>query len=200
MPLLLPPTCERALLERFLRAESMALWAVQSAQALEIPPRVLTFLRRHEAEERQHLRQFEELLGRQAWDRAVLPQLPKQWSAVVVHLYGYEALGLEFAKLLADMRPDLASILEDEEVHVGFFEGELRRIMQEGEGSARFARSYARSWWRRLPRTVDRYLGDESLAPYRDELRLVILSSIEWRFTTTGLLGTVETAGSSAED
>ena len=107
---------------------------------------------------------------------------------------------MEFAKLLANMRPDLASILEDEEVHVGFFEGELRRIMQEGEGSARFARSYARSWWRRLPRTVDRYLGDESLAPYRDELRLVILSSIEWRFTTTGLLGTVETEGSSAED
>ncbi len=200
MPVVLPLTCERALLERFLRAESMALWAVQSAQALDIPPRVLTFLRRHEAEERQHLQQFEELLGRQAWDKAVLPQLPTQWSAVVVHLYGYEALGLEFAKLLAGIRPDLASILEDEEVHVGFFEGELRQIMREGEGPARFARSYARSWWRRLPRTVDRYLGDESLAPYRVELRRVILASIECRFTTAGLLGTVETAGTSAED
>lgn len=200
MPLLLPSTCERALLERFLRAESMALWAVQSAQALDLPPRVLTFLRRHEAEERHHLRQFEELLGRQAWNKAVSPQLPKQWSAVAVHLYGYEALGLEFAALLAHIRPDLASILEDEKVHVGFFEGELRRIMREGEGAVRFARSYARSWWRRLPRTVDRYLGDESLAPYRDELRRMVLASIENRFTTAGLLDMDETADRSTED
>ena len=37
-----------------------------------------------------------------------------------MHLYGYEALGLEFARLLVGLRPDLTSILEDEEVHVGF--------------------------------------------------------------------------------
>ena len=41
----------------------MALWAVRSAQAQDVPPGVLQFLRRHEEEEAQHLKQFELLLG-----------------------------------------------------------------------------------------------------------------------------------------
>ncbi len=189
----LPQTCERALLERFLRAEAMALWTVRSAQAQDIPPHVLVFLRRHEAEEQQHLRQFEELLGRQAWDKPHLPNLPKQWAVLVVHLYGYEALGLEFAKLLADVRPDLASILADEEVHVGFFEREVRQLLANDDGAARAARHFARGWWRRLPKTVDRYLGDDDLAPYRNDLRGFILAAIQDRFTAAGLLATHHT-------
>jgi hypothetical protein len=59
----LPSSCERAILEQFLKAEAMALWAVRSAQVQEVPPAVLEFLRRHEEEEAQHLKQFELLLG-----------------------------------------------------------------------------------------------------------------------------------------
>ena len=50
---------ERAILEQFLKAEAMALWAVRSAQAQAVPRAVLQFLRRHEEEEAQHLKQFE---------------------------------------------------------------------------------------------------------------------------------------------
>jgi len=38
----LPPTCERAILEQFLKAEAMALWAVRSAQAQDVPPAMIT--------------------------------------------------------------------------------------------------------------------------------------------------------------
>ena len=118
----LPASCERAILEQFLKAEAMALWAVRSAQAQDVPPAVLQFLRRHEEEEAQHLKQFELLLGVSSHGKTALPRMPSQWRILVVHLYGYEALGLEFARLLVSLRPDLTSILEDEEVHVGFFE------------------------------------------------------------------------------
>ena len=188
MPLSLPQACERALLEQFLRAEAMAMWAVRAAQAQEVPPHVLTFLRRHEADEQRHLQQFEALVGRQARDRASLPRVPRQWWALAVHLYGYEAFGLEFAKLLADVRPDLCSILKDEEAHVGFFEREIRQILQAGGGAARLARDTARAWWRRLPQTVDRYLRDEQLDAFRMELRRSILTAIDLRFTAVGLL------------
>jgi hypothetical protein len=47
---------------------------------------------------------------------------------LAVHLYGLEALRLEFAKLLAGLCPDLSSILEDEETHVWFFEREIQKI------------------------------------------------------------------------
>ena len=47
--------------------------------------------------------------------------MPSQWEMLAVLLFGYEALGLEFATLLAGIRPDLSDILEDEQVHVGFF-------------------------------------------------------------------------------
>jgi hypothetical protein len=106
----------------------------------------------------------------------------------VVHLYGYEALGLEFARLLVGVRPDLTSILEDEEVHVGFFEHEVRAILVHGGSVADGARQAAQAWRRRLPRTVDRYLHDESLAPFRDELRQHILDVIDARFLAVGLL------------
>ena len=107
---------------------------------------------------------------------------------LAVLLFGYEALGLEFATLLATVRPDLADILEDEQVHVGFFEKELRAILAGGESGAQQAREAARTWWKKLPRTVDRYLGDPSLAPYRTELRHHILSIIQERFIALGLL------------
>lgn len=166
----------------------MALWAVRSAQAQDVPPGVLQFLRRHEEEEAQHLQQFEQLLGTRSHGKTALPRVPTQWWALAVHLYGYETLGLEFAKLLIGLRPDLISILEDEEVHVGFFEHEVRTILVHGGSAADGARRTAQAWRRRLPGTVDRYVEDESLAPFRDELRRHILDAIDERFMTVGLL------------
>lgn len=188
----LPSTCERALLERFLKAEAMALWAVRSAQAQDVPPGVLQFLRRHEEEEAQHLKQFEQLLGVRSHGKTALPRVPSQWWALAVHLYGYETLGLEFAKLLIGLRPDLISILEDEEVHVGFFEDEVRAILVRGGSAADGARRTAQAWRRRLPGTVDRYLEDESLEPFRDELRRHLLGAVDERFATVGLLARSE--------
>src|SRR5512141_2568877 len=184
----LPFSCERAILEQFLKAEVMALWAVRSAQAQDVPRGVLQFLRRHEEEEAQHLKQFELLLGTNSHGKAALPRMPSQWRVLAVHLYGYEALGLEFARLLVGLRPDLTSILEDEEVHVGFFEHEVRAILVHGGAAADGARQAAQSWRRRLPRTVDRYLHDESLAAFRDELQQHILDVIDARFVDVGLL------------
>lgn len=185
----LPPTCERALLERFLKAEAMALWAVRSAQAKDVPSGVLGFLRRHEEDEARHLQQFELLLGTTSHVKTKLPRVPSAWWALAVHLYGYEALGLQFAKLLVLVRPDLSAILKDEEVHVSFFENEVRKILIHAGPSADGARQCAHSWRRRLPGTVDRYLEDESLAPFRDELRRFILDAIDERFAAVGLGG-----------
>ena len=188
MTYLLPSTCERAILEQFLKAEAMALWAVRSAQAQDVPPVVLQFLRRHEEEEAQHLKQFELLLGTSSHGKTALPRMPSQWRVLAVHLYGYETLGLEFARLLVGLQPGLASILEDEEVHVGFFEHEVRNILLQGGPAAEDTRQAARAWRRRLPRTVDRYLRDESLAPFREGLRQHILDVIDERFLAVGLL------------
>ena len=116
-----------------------------------------------------------------------------------MHLYWYEMLGLEFAKLLVDLRPDLASILEDEEAHVGFFEHEVRTILAHGGPPADGARQAAQAWRRRLPRTVERYLHDKSLAPFRDELRRHILDVIDARFLVVGLLARTEAQGGSPE-
>ncbi len=187
----LPSQCERALLERFLKAEAMAMWAVQAAQAQDIPAPVLAFLRHHEADEARHLRRFEEMLGVRSWGRTVLPAVPHQWCALAVLLYGYEALGLEFAKLLAAVRPDLTDILRDEEIHVGFFERQLRELLRDHDGAARCARATARAWWRKLPRTLDRYLRDESLEPFRGDLRVTILASIERGLIALDLLPAV---------
>lgn len=186
-PFHLPPSCETALLERFLKAEAMALWAVRSSQLQDVPPNVLMFLRRHEAEERDHLAQFEALLGRRSHERERLPSVPRQWPALAVHLFGYEALGLEFALLLADVRPDLSSILEDERAHVGFFEREIGIILSADQAAAEQARTSARAWWRKLPRTLDRYLEHEALEPFRPALAARILSAIERRLIDTGL-------------
>lgn len=202
----LPPECERPILERFLRAEAMAMYSVRSAQAnlpaeasvkSGIPAHALEFLRRHEEEERKHLGKFEDLTGIRAREKTVLPRLPRQWHACAVHLYGYEALGLEFARLLAGLRPDLAHILADEETHVSFFEHEIRRILapprpgsgQAGQGPSNAAREFARAWIRRLPKTVGRYLQGPELEPYREELSRRILAAIEARFISVGLLG-----------
>ncbi|HVE42394.1 MAG TPA: hypothetical protein VNM14_21095 [Planctomycetota bacterium] len=183
----LPASCEKAILSRFLRAEAMAMWAVKSAQS-DVPKHALSFLQRHEEEEREHLKIFEGLTGEQAREKAVLPKLPKQWHAMAVHLYGYEALGLEFARLLAGIRPDLAHVLKDEEVHVGFFENEVKRILDGGRGPANGAREYARAWMRRIPRTLERYLRGDGLEPYQAELSARILESIRSRFAAIGLL------------
>lgn len=166
----------------------MALWSVKAAQAKDVPPGVLQFLRRHEEEEAEHLKEFESRLGVQSHPREKLPRVPSQWWALVIHLYGYETLGLEFAKLLVQVQPDLQSIREDEEVHVGFFEEEVRKVLAQGGVSAEGARQSARAWWRRLPPTMDRYLEGESLGPFRTELRQLILQSIHARFVQVGLL------------
>ncbi len=165
------------------------MYAVRAAQAGSVPPHAREFLRRHEVEEEEHLRRFEALTGTSARSRAALPRMPLQWHACAVHLLGYEALGLEFARLLAALRPDLSGILEDEEAHVGFFEREVRSILARGAGPARGAREYARAWLRRLPRTLERYLRGGGLDPHRDALRAEILASVEARLTAAGLLG-----------
>ena len=185
--MILPASCEQPLLERFLKAEAMAMWSVRAAQMSDVPPHVATFLRRHEAEEQAHLLQFESMLGVQSWERKSPPRVPRQWEALAVHLYGYEVLGLEFAKLLAGMRPDLSGIVEDEEVHVGFFERELKQMLDTGGPAASAVRQSARAWWNKLARTLDRYLGDGSLASYRVPLRARILSAIEERFAGIGV-------------
>ena len=195
MQIILPESCEQALLERFLKAEAMALWTVQSAQAQQIhdaPPHVLPFLRRHEQDEAAHLEVFERRLATPPRKRHRLPRVPRQWPALAVHLLGYEALGLEFAKLLAQVQPDLGAILDDELIHVGFFEKEVAQLLLSGGSPAREARQSARAWWRRLPRTVDRYLEGASLAPYRCDLRDGILVAIEGRFTMLGLFDPVK--------
>ena len=166
----------------------MALWLVRSAQEQDVPPGVLQFLHRHEEEEKRHLQQFEQLLGTTSRGKTALPRVPAQWRVLAVHLYGYEALGLEFAKLLVVVRPDLLSILTDEEVHVGFFENEVRRILLYEGSSAEATRQSAQAWRRRLPRTVDRYLHDNDLAAFRNDLRRSILDAIDERFAATGLL------------
>jgi hypothetical protein len=182
----LPPECEPALLERFLKAEAMALWTVRSAQLQEVPPNVYTFLRRHEEDERQHLAQFEAMIGRQPRERERLPSVPQQWPVLAVQIYGYESLGLEFARLLLTLRPDLASILEDEVVHVAFFEREVRRILN--SDLAEQARRSALAWRKKLPTTVNRYLAAEVFDPVRPALTERILAVIERRFIETGLL------------
>ena len=188
----LPSSCERAILEQFLKAEAMALWAVRAAQTQDVPPGVLQFLRRNEEEEAQHLKQFELLLGINSHGKTALPRVPSQWRVLAVHLYGYETVGLEFARLLVGLRPDLASIMEDEEVHVGFFEHEVRTILVHGGPVADGARQAAEAWRRRLPPTVNRYLHDESFAPVRDELQRHILGVIDARFLAVGLSATRE--------
>lgn len=188
----LPSSCERAILEQFLKAEAMALWAVRSAQSQDVPPGVLKFLRRHEEEEAQHLKQFELLLGEKSHVKTALPRMPNQWRVLAVHLYGYETLGMEFAKLLVGLRPDLISILEDEEAHVGFFEYEVRAILVHGGSAADGARQAAQAWRRRLPRTVEQYLHDTCFAPFREELRRHMLNAIDTRFLAVGLLSRTE--------
>ena len=188
MSIRLPPECETALLERFLKAEAMALWTVRSARLQNVPPNVYTFLRKHEEDEQQHLAQFETMIGRQPRERERLPSVPRQWPALAVQIYGYESLGLEFARLLLPLRPDLSSILEDEVVHVGFFEDEVHRILREKGESAEQAQISARAWWRKLPRTVHRYLEAPVLEPFRLALATQILTAVEQRFIGSGLL------------
>lgn len=187
-PLRLPAECEPAILERFLKAEAMALWAVRAAQREIVPPNVRIFLREHEEDELDHLQQFERMVGHPSRSRERLPAVPRQWPALAVHLYGYEALGLEFAMILVAMRPDLAAILDDEEAHVGFFEREIRKVLAGGGLAAEQAKVSARAWWRKLPRTVERYLKGESLDSRRAELARTILEAIGRRFVSVGLL------------
>lgn len=186
----LPLSCESALLERFLKAEAMALWAVRASQLRDVPANVHTFLRRHEADERRHLAQFETLMGHQSYEREHLPSVPRQWPALAVQLFGYEALGLEFALLLAEVRPDLSSILDDERKHVGFFEREIAKMLSGDRAMAVQAKTSARAWWRKLPRTLERYLGDPEFEPFRPALTSNILASIQRQFIQIGLLNT----------
>lgn len=185
---MIPQSAERAILERFLKAEAMALWAVRAAQLRDVPANVLAFLKQHEADEEDHLKQFETLVGYQSWGREVLPTVPQQWSSLAVLLFGYEALGLEFAKLLIGLRPDMQSIVDDEETHVSFFEQEIRKLLAGGGVEADQARKSAKAWWKKLPRTVERYLQDPSLNACRGEVASAMQAAIERRFADAGLL------------
>ncbi len=186
--MILPPGSERAILERFLKAEAMALWAVRAAQLRDVPANVLAFLKQHEADEEEHLKHFETLVGYQSWGREVLPTVPHQWPSLAVLLFGYEALGLEFAKLLVGLRPDMQSIVDDEETHVAFFEHEIRKLLA-GEGvEADQARISAKAWRKKLPRTIERYLQDGSLDVCRAEVAATMQTAIQRRFRETGLL------------
>ncbi|MBK9306434.1 MAG: hypothetical protein IPM58_04920 [Nitrospira sp.] len=182
----LPPECEHALLEQFVKAEAMALRTVRSAQRQDVPPNVYAFLRKHEEDEQQHLAQFKAMVGCQPLDRERLPSVPRQWPVLAVQIYGYESLGLEFARLLRTLRPDLASIFDDEVVHVAFFEREIRRMLD--RDVAEQARRSAVAWRRKLPTTVNRYLAATVFDPYRPALVEHILAVIERRFTEVGLL------------
>ena len=106
----------------------------------------------------------------------------------MIHLFGYETLGLEFAKLLVQVQPELMTVLDDEVVHVEFFEREVQKLLWTGGPAAECARDSARAWWRRLPPTVDRYLDGESLEPFRPVLRQRILTAIRMRFRGLRLL------------
>jgi len=182
----LPPECERALLEQFVKAEAMALRTVRSAQQQDVPANVYAFLRKHEEDEQQHLAQFKAMVDRQSPEQERLPSVPRQWPVLAVQIYGYESLGLEFARLLRTLRPDLASIFDDEVVHVAFFEREIRRML---DGNlAEQARRSAVAWRRKLPTTVNRYLAQAVFDPYRWALVENILAVIERRFTEVGLL------------
>jgi hypothetical protein len=181
------------LLERFLKAEAMALWAVQAAQSQDVPANVRIFLLKHEEDEHKHLAQFEMMVGHQSQRRERLPAVPRQWPTLAVQLYGYELLGLEFAVLLAAMRPDLATILEDEETHVTFFAREVQKILARGGHAADQARLSARAWWRKLPGTLDRYLQGHELEPFRHELRRLIRAAIGERLMGLGLLDDMNT-------
>ena len=184
----LTPACESALLEQFLRAEAMALSAVRAAQLQQVPPNVQRFLRRHEEDEQEHLAQFESIIGRQHIPRSQLPSVPHQWPALAVQLYGYECLGLEFAKLLVQLRPDLTAIVEDEAVHVGFFEKELRQILSAGGKDAAHARLCAGAWWKKLPKTIRRYLAADVFDPFREALHERILSALQIQMGDLGLV------------
>lgn len=166
----------------------MALRTVRSAQLQGVPPNVYAFLRKHEEDEQQHLAQFETMIGRQPRLRERLPSVPRQWPALAVQIYGYESLGLEFARLLVALRPDLSSILEDEVVHVRFFEHEVRRILMGADEAAEQARVSAHAWWRKLPRTVARYLDAAVFDPLRHLLTEKVLGAVEQQFIMTGLL------------
>jgi hypothetical protein len=187
-PFRLPAECETALLKRFLKAEAMALWAVRSAQLQNVPPNVQVFLRKHEEDEQDHLKQFETMVGHPSRTRERLPVVPRQWPVLAVQLFGYEALGLEFAKLLATLRPDLRAILEDEEAHVGFFEREIQKILAGKTPAADQARVSALAWWRKVPKTIDRYLQGDELEPFRVELARTIRDAIAQRFVDARLL------------
>lgn len=195
----LPSSCERALLEQFLRAEAMALWAVRSSQLQDIPAKARAFLEQHEADEQAHLSQFECLLSHRALRRDRLPAMPQQWPVLAVQLYGYEMLGLELAKFLVGVRPDLSSILQDERRHVGFFEREVTALLASDPTVAAQARGAARAWRRKLPRTLGRYLRHEALAPFRQAMATAITLAIDRRFVRVGLVPEPTVGGSTTQ-
>ena len=80
------------------------------------------------------------------------------------------------------------SILEDELVHVEFFEREAKKVLEAGGSVSEGARESAKAWWGRVPATVDRYLEGPALEPFRSELRQRILTAIHVRFSRVGLL------------
>lgn len=179
---------ELAILERFLRAEAMAKYALRSARE-GVPADVAEFMRRQELEEEKHQSRFEAVTGIKARERETLPRMPRHWHEIAVQLLGYESLGWEFANLAAaetsgPVREMIREILLDETGHVRFYEESLRRILAEERGPARGARVFAAAFLRRLPTTIDRYLRGADLGAHRD----AILEGVRARFRALGLL------------
>lgn len=178
---------ERAILERFLRAESMAKYALRSAMD-DVPADVRTFVEKQEAEEAEHQERFERLTGLRAREREDLPKMPVQWHACAIRLLGYEALGYEFARLAiaetsGEVRQMLEEILVDEEEHVRFYESALRAILDAGGGPAAETRVMAQAFLRRLPKTIERYLRGPELG----DMQETILDGVRSRFRSLGL-------------
>jgi len=178
---------ERAILERFLRAEAMAKYALRSAMK-EVPEGIRDFLRRQEAQEAVHQERFERVTGLKARERVDLPKMPAQWNACAVRLLGYEALGFEFAKLAlaetsGETREMVTEILADEEEHVRFYEKALEGILAEGGPRAEETRMMSAAFLRRLPKTVQRYLRGAEL----ETLEGSILAGVRHRFHKLGI-------------
>lgn len=180
---------QRAILDRFLRAETMAKVTLR-AMKTGVPEEVAAFVERQEAEEEEHQRRFEALTGLKARERECLPKVPTQWHACAVLLLGYEALGYEFANLAIGItsgavRDLLREILQDELRHVEFYEIALRKILEKGGGQAEDAHALVAALLGRLPKTIDRYLKGTDLGAHRE----VILEGVRARFQRLGIDG-----------
>ena len=178
-------TCEQALLERFV-PKAMALWAVRGAdQDLPLTCRPFSSgmrrMNRTTSNNSGHARHPVSTDQRRC---RPYRHSGRCWRCCC---FGYEALGLEFASLLAGIRPDLSDILDDERFMSDFSGGRNRDDPAGGGVGAQQAARLRERGGRFTALSVDRYLKDPALAPYRTEPGQ-ILSAIGQRFVALGLL------------